>query len=72
MTARDTLDLTVKRVIRAPRQKVFDRFLSLDFCGEQSAPREASESASWIRRYRGARELQGDRTEVGLNRARAR
>ena len=28
MTARDTFDLTVRRVIRAPRQKVFDAFPS--------------------------------------------
>ncbi|TMH67617.1 MAG: hypothetical protein E6H48_08030 [Betaproteobacteria bacterium] len=30
MTARDTFDLTVTRMIRAPRQKVFDAFVKPD------------------------------------------
>jgi uncharacterized protein YndB with AHSA1/START domain len=33
MTARDTLDLTVRRVIRAPRQKVYDAFVKPELLG---------------------------------------
>jgi glutathione S-transferase len=39
MTARDTLDLTVTRVIRAPRQKVFDAFVKPDLFRQWMGPR---------------------------------
>ena len=39
MTARDTFDLTVKRVIRAPRQKVFDAFVKPDLVRQWMGPR---------------------------------
>jgi glutathione S-transferase len=39
MTARDVLDLTVKRVIRAPRQKVFDAFIKPDLVRQWMGPR---------------------------------
>src|SRR5580765_2476231 len=39
MTARDTFDLTVKRVIRAPRQKVFDAFTKPDLVRQWMGPR---------------------------------
>jgi glutathione S-transferase len=39
MTARDTFDLTVKRLIRAPRQKVFDAFLKPDLVRQWMGPR---------------------------------
>ncbi len=39
MTARDTFDLTLKRVIRAPRQKVFDAFIKPDLVRQWMGPR---------------------------------
>jgi glutathione S-transferase len=39
MTARDTFDLTLKRVIRAPRQKVFDAFTKPDLVRQWMGPR---------------------------------
>ena len=39
MTARDTFDLTVTRVIRAPRQKVFDAFIKPDLVRQWMGPR---------------------------------
>ena len=39
MTARDTFDLTVRRVIRAPRQKVFDAFIKPDLVRQWMGPR---------------------------------
>ena len=39
MTARDMFDLTVKRVIRAPRQKVFDAFVKPDLLRQWMGPR---------------------------------
>jgi glutathione S-transferase len=39
MTARDTFDLTVKRMIRAPRQKVFDAFVKPDLVRQWMGPR---------------------------------
>ena len=39
MTARDTFDLTVKRAIRAPRQKVFDAFVKPDLLRQWMGPR---------------------------------
>ena len=39
MTARDTFDLIVKRVIRAPRQKVFDAFVKPDLVRQWMGPR---------------------------------
>jgi len=39
MTARDTLDLTVTRTIRAPRQKVFDAFVKPELIRKWFGPR---------------------------------
>jgi len=39
MTARDTLDLTVRRVIRAPRQKVYDAFVKPELLRQWMGPR---------------------------------
>ena len=39
MTARDTFDLTVRRVIRAPRQKVFDAFIKPELLRQWMGPR---------------------------------
>src|SRR5205823_7243388 len=39
MTARDTLDLTVSRTIRAPRQKVFDAFVKPELLKQWFGPR---------------------------------
>jgi len=39
MTARDTVDLTVRRVIRATRQQVFDAFLKPDLLRQWMGPR---------------------------------
>jgi uncharacterized protein YndB with AHSA1/START domain len=39
MTARDTFDLTVRRVIRAPRQKVFDAFIKPGALRQWMGPR---------------------------------
>ena len=39
MTARDTFDLTVTRVIRAPRQKVFDAFIKPELVRQWMGPR---------------------------------
>jgi glutathione S-transferase len=39
MTARDTFDLTITRVIRAPRQKVFDAFIKPDLVRQWMGPR---------------------------------
>jgi glutathione S-transferase len=39
MTARDTFDLTLRRVIRAPRQKVFDAFIKPDLVRQWMGPR---------------------------------
>jgi glutathione S-transferase len=39
MTARDTFDLTIRRVIRAPRQKVFDAFVKPDLVRQWMGPR---------------------------------
>ncbi len=39
MTARDTFDLTIARVIRAPRQKVFDAFIKPDLVRQWMGPR---------------------------------
>ena len=39
MTARDTFDLTVRRVIRAPRQKVFDAFIKPELFRQWMGPR---------------------------------
>lgn len=39
MTARDTFDLTIRRVIRAPRQKVFDAFIKPELVRQWMGPR---------------------------------
>jgi glutathione S-transferase len=39
MTARDTFDLTIRRVIRAPRQKVFDAFIKPELLRQWMGPR---------------------------------
>ena len=39
MTARDTFDLTIRRVIHAPRQKVFDAFIKPDLVRQWMGPR---------------------------------
>ena len=39
MTARDTFDLTVRRVIRAPRQKVYDAFVKPELLSQWMGPR---------------------------------
>ena len=39
MTARDTFDLTIRRLIRAPRQKVFDAFIKPELVRQWMGPR---------------------------------
>lgn len=48
MTARDTFDLTLTRVIRAPRQRVFDAFVDADLLRLWFAPRGFSVTGATV------------------------